>query len=165
MYGNRALRTETPYRQSLMEKDIDFIARRYREGRFAIEPALRRIRPAVRRWWSPVRIAAASIAVVVMGATAAILVRNAYHAELPEPTEQAPARQEVRTYRSVSVIDFEDTPLPVVVDRIRDVYGVEVVNLPENADSLMLSLHYEGSAPDLIETVNEILDIEMRIEE
>ena len=54
---------------------------------------------------------------------------------------------------------------PVVVDRIREVYGVEVVNLPDNADNYRLSLHYEGNPMELVETINDILDINMTIKE
>lgn len=65
----------------------------------------------------------------------------------------------------VKVIDFENTPLPVVVDKIEEVYGVEVTGLPENAEEYRLSLHYEGNPVELVETINDILDIKMAIKE
>ncbi len=37
-------------------------------------------------------------------------------------------------------------------------------NIPENADDYMLSLHYEGNALDLIDTINVILGTSMEIE-
>ncbi|MDE5878043.1 MAG: hypothetical protein K2H47_11175 [Muribaculaceae bacterium] len=145
-------------------KEIQYIARHYRKGLFATEPALRRIRPDNRPWWTPAKIAAASVVVVIMGATAAVLIHNSSINNTPAPTEQVqpsviPAKAVVR------IIDFEETPLTVVVTEIKDVYGVEVTNLPKNAADYKLSLHYEGSAADLVETINTILDIDMKIKE
>lgn len=143
-------------------KDINFIARHYRSGLFGVEPTLRRIKPMVRRWWTPVRIAAASAAIVVLGATAAVIIRhNTSVNDAPaveHKVEPAEAPQLV-----VKVIDFENTPLPVVVKKIHEVYGVEVTGLPDNADDYLLSLHYEGSATDLVDTINEILDLNMKV--
>ena len=63
----------------------------------------------------------------------------------------------------VRVIDFEEAPLTDVVEKIREVYGVEVVGLPANPGQYTLSLHYEGSAIDLVETINDILDTDMTV--
>ena len=63
----------------------------------------------------------------------------------------------------VKVVDFENAPLPVVVERIREVYGVEVDGLPENADDYVLSLHYEGTPVDLVDTINDLLSTEMTV--
>lgn len=63
----------------------------------------------------------------------------------------------------VRVIDFENAPLPVVVDKISRTYDVEITGLPESPDDYKLSLHYEGTASDLVETINEILGTEMTV--
>ena len=52
-----------------------------------------------------------------------------------------------------------------MVDKIEEVYGVEVTGLPENAEEYRLSLHYEGNPVELVETINDILDIKMAIKE
>ena len=145
-------------------KDIDYIAKHYEKGRFALEPALRRIHPAAMRRWSPVRIAAALAAAVVLSATAAVLVHNDFFVDSKPKVEQTPA-ESIAAKDVVRVIDFEETPLPVVVEKIKEVYGVEVAGLPENADGYVLSLHYEGSATDLVETINDILETDMTVKE
>ena len=142
-------------------KDIKFIARHYKKGLFDVKPALKRIRPVPVRWWTRTRIAAACAAAVVMTATAALFVHNSYFSE---PTEQPMQSSPLPAAETVRIIDFEDAPLPVVVKKIREVYGVKVRNIPENAEDYHLSLHYEGSAIDLVETINEILDTDMTIE-
>ena len=145
-------------------KDIKYIARHYRKGLFAVEPALRRIKPGATRWWTRSRIAAACIGAVVLTATAAVFVHKSYFAQPSSDTEvlqsaSVPASEIVRS------IDFENAPLPTVVQKIREVYGVEVIDMPDNANDYTLSLHYVGSATDLVETINDILDTDMKIEE
>ncbi len=145
-------------------KEIKYIAKYYRKGLFAVEPTLRRIRGTKTVWWTRWRIAAACIGATILTASAAFFVRHHYFSTSPTEMEQTsptsiPAAQIVRA------IDFEDAPLPVVVAKIKEVYGVDVVNLPADASDYSLSLHYEGSALDLIDTINDILDTEMTIQE
>ncbi len=145
-------------------KEIKYIAKYYRKGMFAVEPALRRIRGTKTVWWTRWRIAAACIGATLLTASAAFFVHHNYFSTSPTEMEQTsptsiPAAQIVRA------IDFEDAPLPVVVAKIKEVYGVDVVNLPADASDYSLSLHYEGSALDLIDTINDILDTEMTIQE
>lgn len=143
-------------------KEINYIAKHYQEGRFAVEPALRRIRPEALRRWSPVRIAAALAAAVVLSATAAVLVHNDFFMD-SKPTVEQETTESVAAEAVVRVIDFEEAPLPEVVEKIKEVYGVEVAGVPENADGYVLSLHYEGSATDLLETINDILETDMTV--
>lgn len=150
-------------------ENIKFVATHYRKGRFAVEPALRRM--GFRQTsWTPVRVAASIAVVAVLSATAAIMITQGYFAGKPEnvSSEQhsvLPETETRPTAATVIVIDFESTPLPEVVAKIREAYGVDVMNLPDNADSYQLSLHYEGNAVDLIETINETLGTDMIIKE
>lgn len=146
-----------------MEKEIKFIARHYRKGLFDREKALRRIGIRHNRWWTPIKVAAASVAFVVLGATAAIIVHKEYSAPAPQAIETTNTPT-VAPMAEVKVIDFENATLPVVVSRIKEVYGVEVVNLPENADDYKLSMHYEGTAADLVDTINETLGTDIKVQ-
>ncbi|MDE6548231.1 MAG: hypothetical protein K2L22_04455 [Muribaculaceae bacterium] len=147
-----------------MDKDLKFIARHYRKGIFAMEPALRRVKGRKAAWWSRSRIAAACAAAAIFTASAAIIVYHNHftEAESPVTVTGQPARPAAEIVR---VIDFEQAPLTEVVAKIREVYGVEVTNLPTDADQYELSLHYEGSALDLVETINDILDTDMKVSE
>lgn len=142
-------------------ENISFIAKHFREGRFSTDKALKLIKSTGSTFWTPIRIAAASAVLVALSATAAVLIHSTYFNApdvLPENTEI------VASEAVVHVVDFENTPLPVVTAKISEVYGVEITNLPENADEYMLSLHYEGNALDLIDTINVILGTSMEIE-
>ena len=145
-------------------KDINYIAKHYKKGLFDVEPALLRIKPSTAKWWTRSRIAAACIATAVLTATAAVFVHNGYFAQ---PSTDTGITQPTNTPTSeiVRSIDFENAPLPTVVQRIREVYGVEVTDIPADASEHSLSLHYVGSATDLVETINDILDTDMTIQE
>ena len=129
-----------------------------------MQPALRRVKGRKAAWWSRSRIAAACAAAAIFTASAAIIVyhNNFTEAESPVTVTGQPARPAAEIVR---VIDFEQAPLTEVVAKIREVYGVEVTNLPADADQYELSLHYEGSALDLVETINDILDTDMKVSE
>ncbi len=143
-------------------KEIKFIAKHYKKGLFAVDPALRRIRPSATLWWTRSRIAAACIAAVVVTAAAAVYLHNEYFSVKGTDIQELhqvdlPAAEVVRA------IDFEEASLTEVVQKIREVYGVEVTNLPSDPDQYTLSLHYEGSALDLVDTINDILDTDMKV--
>ena len=143
------------------QKDIDFVAKRYKEGLFRIEPALFRIKGFKKKIPTLPKIAAISSIVIAIGATAAILITNSYsRKEIPS---EVPVIEKASPMLVSHVIDFDDAPLTIVVDQINLIYGVEVDNVPINADELYVSIHYEGTAADLVETLNEILGINMKI--
>ena len=119
-------------------QDIQYIARHYRKGCFDVNKAWHRLSPALsasfRRGY---RIAAAIGGLVFLSAAAAVVY---HHYQLNDSHEET-AVETVKPTEVVKVIDFEDTPLLTVVSKIKEVYGVEVVNIPENADYYHLSLH------------------------
>lgn len=142
-------------------EEINFVARHYRQGRFNAARAWKRVNPAPRvGWWRRYGVAAAVAAIILLSASAALIYNLS--APINEPATQGEmAAPEPSPMEVVKVIDFEDTPLTTVVQRIEEVYGVAVTNLPDNADELRLSLHYEGDAADLIATINDILNTQL----
>lgn len=144
------------------DKDISFIAHRYREGRFSVEKGLHRLNIARSYKLRRLGIAAAVTSVVVLSATAAMIWRHYSSLTVTED-------QKIETVNSpaevVKVIDFENTSLLAVIKEIKEMYGVEIDNLPENVEDYRLSLHYEGNAVDLVNTINEILETQMRVKE
>lgn len=146
-----------------MNEDIEYIAKRYKKGKFSVEEGWKRlnIKPAFN--WRSKLIAASVASVVVLTAAAAVIVYQQYSVNKATPDVTSENTVMIAPEQVVKVIDFENTPLPTVIDKIKDVYGVEIVNIPENAEDYNLSLHYEGNATDLIATINEILDTQMEV--
>lgn len=147
------------------EKEIKFVADRYRPGRFNANRGWSRLGIAPSLKWRRYRIAAAIAGVVFLSASAAF-VYDKFQSSANRDVEIIGNEQIFESPAlAVKVIDFENTPLPVVIERINDTYGVKVTNIPDDADDYRLSLHYEGNAIDLVETINDILDTQMRVEE
>lgn len=144
-------------------KEIQYIASRYKRGMFSVDKGWKRLGIAPSYIWRRYRVAAAVAGAIFLSATAALIYRQ-YNASdsfvVPDQVEQTMAPAYVSR-----VIDFENTPLPVVLERITEVYGVEIINVPDDVDKYTLSLHYEGTPLDLIETINDILGTQMMIVE
>lgn len=144
-------------------KEIQYIACRYRRGRFSVDKGWKRLGIAPSYIWRRYRVAAAVAGAIFLSATATLIYMQNTASDssvVPDRVEQTMAPAYVSR-----VIDFDNTPLPVVLERIMEVYGVEIINVPDDADKYTLSLHYEGTALDLIETINDILGTQMTIEE
>lgn len=142
-------------------KEIDFVARHYRKGRFSAASGWRRLGIAPISWWKRYRVAAAIAGAVVISATAAIIYKE-YGTEASQPevivTTAGPLNE-------VKVIDFENAPLPVVVEKIESVYGVRVEGMPESPEKYSISLHYDGTPTDLVSAINDILGTQMTVAE
>ncbi len=107
---------------------------------------------------------AASVAAVALVASASVLI---YHNYSDRPETPAPAVVE-QTETVVTpapaaraVIDYTDAPLKDVVADIERIYGVTVTGVPEK--EIRLTIHYEGDADDVVETINELLGTNLKI--
>lgn len=145
-------------------KEVDFIARRYKKGRFSPDAGWRRLGIAPVSIWKRYRVAAAVAATVILSATATILYREYRLEDVPQQTMPVKT-QTISPLAEVKVIDFENAPLPEVVKIIESVYGVKVEGVPASPEEYELSLHYEGTPTDLISVINEILGTQMTVAE
>lgn len=147
------------------KKSLDFVVRYYRPDAFRPDAGL--FRTQVRRpWWRRGAIAASVIAATLVAS--ACFYTFVLKAPAPAPVEGVSAPVETaatptaKPTAQVSKIEFSDTPLADVVKEIEKVYGVEITGLPENGE-YRLTLSYEGTATDLVETINEILGTGMKV--
>jgi len=138
------------------------IARQYRNGAFSVKDGWKRLGIGPATWWSAKKIAAAAAIAVVISATAGIFIHK--NLQKPVSAEIIPS-ESIEPRYAVCVIDFEDAPLPIVLETIKETYNVEIINIPNNADTYKLTLHYEGNADDLVDTINEILGTGIAIKE
>lgn len=145
-----------------MEKDISYVARHYKKGKFSNDKGWKRLGIAPAARLRRLRVAAVIASAIVLSAAAAIVYNQLTLADTPVVAQPVPQTEPAK---EVKAIDFEDTPLPTVISKIREIYGVDITGIPENAADQHLSLHYEGSATGLIETINEILDTNMAVKE
>lgn len=143
-------------------KEVDFIARRYRKGSFSPDRGWRRLGIAPVSIWRRYRVAAAVAATLILSATATMLYRE-YRLNDVQP--QTIPVETVSPLAEVKVIDFENASLLEVIKKIESVYGVKVEGVPASPDGYVLSLHYEGTPTDLISVINDILETEMTVTE
>lgn len=148
----------------MKNKEIDFIARRYRKGRFSPDSGWRRLGIVPVSKWRKYRVAAAVAATVILSATATILYREYHMDDTPQQTMPV-TPQTISPLAEVKVIDFENAPLPDVVKKIEAVYNVKVEGIPASPEEYVLSLHYEGTPTDLISVINDILETQMSVSE
>lgn len=143
-------------------KEIDFISRRYKKGRFSSDSGWQRLGIVQSSKWRIYRVAAAVAATVILSATAAIVYKEYRLDEVPQQT--APVKT-VNPLVQVKVIDFENAPLPEVIKKIESVYGIKIEGIPDSPEQYVLSLHYEGTPTDLISVINDILETKMTVTE
>lgn len=148
--------------KNMISKEVDFIARRYRTGRFVPDAGWRRLGIAPVSLWRRYRVAAAVAATVILSASAAILYREY---RVNDVQQQIVPIETVSPMAEVKVIDFENAPLPEVIKKIESVYGVKVEGVPASPEEYVLSLHYEGTPTDLISVINDILETQMTVME
>ncbi len=144
-----------------MNKEIDYIASHYKEGRFSVTKGWKRMGIAATGGWHRYKAAAAIAAVVILTATATVIYREYQADEIPQSTVPVV----VNPLAEVKVIDFENAPLKDVVEKIESVYSVKVENVPADSEKYSLSLHYEGTPTDLISVINDILGTQMTVSE
>lgn len=144
-----------------MKEEIVYIAKRYQKGSFEVNKGWKRLDIAPSLKWKRMRAAAIIASAIAISATAGIVFyqyNKPSKQETQQTTEKTISKKEV-----VKVIDFENTDLPTVISKIKEVYGVEILNIPDNAEDYRISLRYEGNAVDLIATINDILDTQMTV--
>lgn len=143
------------------DSDIEFVTRHFRSDAFL---PTRRFAPVV--WWRRRPAIAAALAAGVLAVSAAVI------SLIPGEGTKAPVRETTKTTtlpappprheNQIVRLEFSDAPLPEVVKSIEATYNIEIEGLdPET--SLRLSLSYEGTAADLIDTINLLLGTELSI--
>lgn len=107
---------------------------------------------------------AASFAGVALSAAAIVITYQVMNTEKPVEPTAIPVQPVDRTDRADEIIhlEFTDAPLSEVVKGVEDAYGVTLTNVP--VEDLHLTLSYEGNACDFIDTVNELLGTDIKIE-
>lgn len=149
-----------------MDKEFDFVVKRYRSGCFDADTGWKRLGIAKVSIWRRYRAAAAVVAAVVISASAAIIY-DRYQTQKDEhqPIENITPGTPAMSLTEVKVIDFENASLSEVVAKIESVYNVRIENVPQEEPGQKLSLHYEGTPTDLIDIINGILGTEMSVTE
>ncbi len=108
-------------------------------------------------------IAVAAVAIAV-AAMAALTVYYIVSSKAPEEPAPAPVEipVEVPAVSPVSKkIEFRDASLLQVVAEIERLYGVKIADIPQ--EEIRVSISYEGTAEDVVATLNDLFDTRLQI--
>lgn len=147
------------------ESSLEFVVNHWSKDAFDARRDWRELGLVRLPWWRR-HAAAAAICGVVLAACAAlgtwVIVSESENIS-EEQTQPAATPVEVSADpMTVSRrIEFSDASLQEVADAVAKIYGVRLENLPSEAGRVTLS--YEGTAPDLVETLNFMLGSSIRI--
>lgn len=140
--------------------NIKFVATYWRPNAFSVKKGLVAIgiKKNINVWR---RVAVITIVVSILSASAAIyfaLQKSQQNQSLQQIEKTIERKHPLEKSKR---IEFYDTPLSVVVPKIEEIYNIKIENLPD--EEYRLSLSYEGNASDLVNTINELLGIELII--
>ncbi len=109
------------------------------------------------------KVAAACISVAVLAASASIY----YLTSRPDTTAPVdnvnvqPTETALAPEQRIERIEFHDAPLKDVASEIERVYDVKINNVP--AGDIRLTISYEGTAADAVETINDLLGTNLTV--
>lgn len=148
------------------DDSLDFVTGHYCPGAFRPLPLAKLLHINVRtplfRRRTVAAACVASVLIACAGIGTYIYIRHEAPAATPAVETTIPMTQPVSTAKEIKRITFNDTPLAEVVKEIEKVYDVRLTSLPE--EEYRLTLSYEGTAEDLVATINELLGTHIEIE-
>ncbi|MDE6272637.1 MAG: DUF4974 domain-containing protein [Muribaculaceae bacterium] len=151
-----------------IKHSLDFVVKFYRPGAFRPDGWFIDSNPS---FWRRHAVAASVIGIALIAAAAAatFVVLHKDEAPTPAPTNvaapstDAPSTEiELPSVSEVKKIEFNDAPLPEVVKSIEATYNVKISG--QTAGQPNLTLSYQGSAEDLVATINDLLGTNLSIE-
>ncbi len=146
-----------------IKESIDFVAKHYDAHAFSKKKAWMELVGKRNLFFKP-RIAAASIAACILLAASALIYNRITLSNRPtSPADVKTVEQPAQKTKDFSSrLEFTDASLKDVVKKFESVYEVRIVNVPDT--DIRLTLSYEGTAEDLISTINELEGTQMRVE-
>lgn len=148
------------------EKKLDFVVRHYKEGLFDTRKAIERLhgsfadsRP-VRKWWSVLAAAAASVAVAFAAGYG--IYSSVSDSSAPEQKPAATPAQTPPEAPAAHVFIFKDTPVAEVLKELGDYYGCTLSASPTRK-------HLTATFPDddldtILSVIESALDIDITAE-
>ena len=147
------------------DKNLKFVVEHYQDDVFNRKRSWMRLGLGKGLLWSRIKIVASVALIIAISATATVLINKGYFISDHEDDDMTVPTAVLSPADVVRTIEFDNASLPDVLDDIRIVYGVEITNVPADADQYHITLRYEGSARDLVDAINDLLDLKLIVEE
>ena len=148
------------------EKKLDFVVRHYKEGLFDTRKAIERLhgsfadsRP-VRKWWSVLAAAAASVAVAFAAGYG--IYSSVSDSSTPEQKPAATPAQTPPEAPAAHVFIFKDTPVAEVLKELGDYYGCTLSASPTSKH--LTATFPEDDLDTILSVIESALDIDITAE-
>ncbi|MDE7421775.1 MAG: hypothetical protein K2N35_16415 [Muribaculaceae bacterium] len=148
---------------NVLDNESEFVIGHYKDGTLLPNEGWRRFKLTHRITSFKRYIAAASVATVVLAASASLYYFYATNSNQATETIHLTPTNETQstTENKIEKIEFYNAPLKEVVADIERVYVVSISNVPE--EEVRVTISYEGTAQDVVETINELLNTNLVI--
>ncbi len=164
MGNNRLKEDDVAREKARREESLQFVVSHYRHDAFNASRDWRAL-GLDRRPWLLRHAAAVAMWGVALAACAAVAVWMLSPAPAPAPAAPVPAEKAIpaapASHNESRRIEFTDASFSEVAQAVEKVYGVRLADLPDSSERI--SLCYEGSAADLVETLNSLFGCHLRI--
>lgn len=148
------------------EKKLDFVVRHYKEGLFDTRKAIERLhgsfadsRP-VRKWWSVLAAAAASVAVAFAAGYG--IYSSVSDSSAPDQKPAATPAQPPPEAPAAHVFIFKDTPVAEVLKELGDYYGCTLSASPTSKH--LTATFPEDDLDTILSVIESALDIDITAE-
>ena len=148
------------------EKKLDFVVRHYKEGLFDTRKAIERLhgsfadsRP-VRKWWSVLAAAAASVAVAFAAGYG--IYSSVSDSSAPDQKPAATPAQTPPEAPAAHVFIFNDTPVAEVLKELGDYYGCTLSASPTSKH--LTATFPEDDLDTILSVIESALDIDITAE-
>ena len=148
------------------EKKLDFVVRHYKEGLFDTRKAIERLhgsfadsRP-VRKWWSVLAAAAASVAVAFAAGYG--IYSSVSDSSAPEQKPAATPAQTPPEAPAAHIFIFKDTPVAEVLKELGDYYGCTLSASPTSKH--LTATFPEDDLDTILSVIESALDIDITAE-
>lgn len=147
--------------QKKIEENIQFVTRYYLDDTLLPGRGWRLFRAshgisAFRR-----NVAAAAVGLIVLTASAAVYFMQQDATPSGEQAASTPSTTVILAEKTQK-IEFRDATLNKVVAEIERIYDVRITGVPEQ--EIKVTISYEGTAADVVGTLNELFDLNLTIE-
>ena len=147
----------------IKEESLKFVAGHFKEGALLPREGWRRFKLTHHLSTFGRKFAAACAVAVVLAASASIYFFSSYesHTESNENITDIRIDDKKPMDVKISKIQFNNAPLKDVVAEIERVYDVTIKNVPD--EEIMVTISYEGTASDVVETINDLFNTNLTI--
>ncbi|MBD5356037.1 MAG: DUF4974 domain-containing protein [Bacteroides sp.] len=149
--------------QKKIEDNIQFVARYYRDDMLLPDSGWEQFKATHSLLHSKRNIIAAAVGMAAIAATASLYFLSTFSYQEVTPTEETSTPRPTKTIPTSETnqkIEFHDASLKEVIIEIEKIYNVKITNVPK--EEIKITISYEGTAVDVIETINELFDTDLK---